>query len=78
MVRKEYRTKRISVLSKMERYRVDCKGCETHKAFNKAKDITGLTNACKQCPVGIELSKLGQQLLQLTKTKKQNKHRIAT
>lgn len=69
----ELRSQRVELLLEVERIQQKCIGCQIHYAFNKAKDVTGLTNACKACPVGHEIAQYGDKLMQLTRKRKKAK-----
>ncbi|WP_076145824.1 zinc-finger domain-containing protein [Paenibacillus odorifer] len=61
----EIRKERLRLLSEIDDLEENCNGCMTRKQFNNLKDATGLSHACKACPVGMKLSKYGDKLLNL-------------
>lgn len=61
------RQKRIQLLTEIDELQQGCKGCEVHYKHNKTKNITALTNACKECSLGQKLSQYGEKFLDLTK-----------
>lgn len=58
----EVKELRLKLLHEIDTLQENCKPCETRKMFDNAKDATGLSRACKQCPIGLELSKYGDKL----------------
>ena len=59
----EVAERRKILLAKIDKELRQCEGCETHAKLNTSKDITMLTNACKACPIGIEIACYGALLL---------------
>ncbi|TVX85989.1 zinc-finger domain-containing protein [Paenibacillus agilis] len=62
----EVRRERVKLLMEIDRIQQPCDGCRTRAHFNNLKDATGLSHACKACPVGKKLSQYGNKLLKLT------------
>ncbi|MGG0794749.1 zinc-finger domain-containing protein [Brevibacillus laterosporus] len=65
--KKATQQERILILYEIDDLTKGCEGCKIHYEFNKTKDITGLTNACKECPLGQRIGQYGNRLLELTK-----------
>lgn len=66
----EVRKERLRLLSEIDIVEKACEGCPTRAHFNNLKDATGLSHACKECPVFAELSQYGEKLLKLTEPRK--------
>lgn len=61
------RKERQRLLSEIDEIQKECVDCKTRYEYNKAKDSTGLKNACSACPVGQKLSRYGEKFLELTR-----------
>lgn len=70
MTKADIRKERLRLLSEIDRIEQACTGCKIRAHYNNLKDATGLSNACKVCPVFEELSQYGEQLLGLTNPRK--------
>lgn len=62
---KETRKERIRLLSEVDDLQAKCKTCTTRKHFNDLKDATGLSQSCKACPTGQQISQYGEKFLNL-------------
>ncbi|MCR8994727.1 zinc-finger domain-containing protein [Brevibacillus laterosporus] len=72
--KKAMQQERIRLLYEIDDLTKGCEGCKIHHEFNKTKNITGLTNACKECPLGQRIGQYGNRLLELTKKSRKINH----
>lgn len=70
---KDIRQQRLTLLSEINRLVAGCDGCKTRAHFNTLGDPTGLSHACKACPLGQKISKYGEKLLAVTRPRKKIK-----
>ena len=66
----DIRKQRIALLAEVDQLQGICLSCATRKHFNDLKDATGLSHACKACPVGQEMSGYGEKLSTLLNDRK--------
>jgi lipocalin len=69
----DVRTERLKLLAEIDKLQQGCNGCEAHYQFNRERNITALTNACKQCSLGRRISEYGEKLLDLTRKSRRKK-----
>jgi hypothetical protein len=67
---KDMRKKRVALLSEVDQLQSSCKGCAIRTHYHNLRDATGLSHACKVCPVGNQISEYGEKLTSLISSRK--------
>jgi hydrogenase maturation factor HypF (carbamoyltransferase family) len=68
----QYRYDRETILIKIDKLQKEhCDNCQIHYELNKKKNVTALSNACKECEIGKKIQSYGDELLKLTREKKE-------